>query len=360
MKKFTVLVFVLFLALGAFTGPTSAQDPDAELPLAECGPHGVGQTTVTLVDESREERELVTEIWYPAVVPEDQRPCRVFSDAEPDDSDAPYPLILYSHGYGAGRLQSRYLGAHLASHGYVVSAMDHRCDRGPTCLTDRPMDILFVLNELVETGENNLAALIDPNHAGVIGYSDGGYTTLSLNGARFDPMFFSDWWDEHGDGPTVLGLDLWSYPWDEIVSYRAQFDTLEAGELWPPIFDERIQAVMPIAPCYGPLFGERGLATATVPTLIVGATHDEYCSYPRDSAFMYEHLGSEHLYLLTLINARHTTLNVPGLSKDNILNHFSTAFFGYHLRDQEEYSHYLTEEYVTQFEGFDWGVYQSE
>ena len=88
--RFISIGIVLLLVLGALAGPTSAQDPDAELLLAEPGPHGVGVTTMTFVDDSREDRELVTEIWYPATITEgEEMPEEGWRDAAPDDSDGP-------------------------------------------------------------------------------------------------------------------------------------------------------------------------------------------------------------------------------------------------------------------------------
>ncbi|GAC1658462.1 MAG: hypothetical protein NVS9B15_20210 [Acidobacteriaceae bacterium] len=43
----------------------------------------------------------------------------------PDDEHGPFPLIVFSHSTGGGRRQSTFLCEHLASHGYVVAALDH-------------------------------------------------------------------------------------------------------------------------------------------------------------------------------------------------------------------------------------------
>ena len=36
-----------------------------------------------------------------------------------------FPLVVFSHGYGGERRQSTFFCTHLASHGYVIAAMDH-------------------------------------------------------------------------------------------------------------------------------------------------------------------------------------------------------------------------------------------
>ena len=134
------------------------------------------------------------------------------------------------------------------------------------------MDTLFVLDQL-PLDQADLAEVIDTSTVGVAGFSAGGYTAVAVNGAQIDPEYFLDWYETDKNDPTVLDRDLWVQPWDDIVAYRTQLDPpLVEGELWPPFSDERIRAVVSIAPCYGPLFGESGLAAAHVPTLLMGAT----------------------------------------------------------------------------------------
>jgi predicted dienelactone hydrolase len=60
-------------------------------------------------------RRFPIEVWHPVV---DHR-----RDAT-TRAGAP-PLIVYSHHSGGDRLAASYLCTHLASHGYVVAALDH-------------------------------------------------------------------------------------------------------------------------------------------------------------------------------------------------------------------------------------------
>ena len=156
----------------------------------------------------------------------------------------------------------------------------------------------------------------------------------------------------------MLPVDLWQPAWEEIEGYREQLAPLEEGSLWPPFTDERIHAIVSLAPCYGPLFGERGLAVAHVPIFLINGTEDLVCPYERDTVFMFEHLGSEYAYLLSLIDQGHGVVLDPDYAI--YLNHFSTAFFGYFLQGKEEYAGYLTTEYVEQFEELAWGIYTEE
>ena len=107
------------------------------------------------------------------------------------------------------------------------------------------------------------------------------------------------------------------------------------------------------------MYGENGLAAATLPTLIFANTEDRSCPYDRDTEFIYEHLGSEDRYLISLIGADHQTpFGDSGVQAT--FYHFTMAFFGYYLQGQEDYADYLTEEYVAGFDDVAWGVYEGE
>lgn len=132
---------------------------------APTGPHRVGTVTRVLVDESRRElysgteepRRFVIQIWYPASpapgakvapwMPDAKRLGRLISawikmppffldhaslvrshsypDAPLDRSGGPYPVLVFSHGWGGFRAQNSYQTQELASHGYVVVGMEH-------------------------------------------------------------------------------------------------------------------------------------------------------------------------------------------------------------------------------------------
>jgi predicted dienelactone hydrolase len=134
--------------------------------LPPTGPYPVGTMTLALTDESRRElygndpsapRRFLVQLWYPAQAPEDGEtapwlenadqvapaiarwvnlpafslghlryarsdsyPSALLSDAAPR-----YPVLLFSHGWGGFRAQSSFLMQELASHGYIVAALEH-------------------------------------------------------------------------------------------------------------------------------------------------------------------------------------------------------------------------------------------
>jgi predicted dienelactone hydrolase len=109
-----------------------------------------------------------------------------------------FPLVAFSHGYGGHRRQSTFLCTHLASHGYVVAAVDHTGNTVIDILQvvmnvqmgGRPPAPEPVLREFIElrpadasfTIDRVLAELdgqIDPERIGMAGHSFGGWTTLA-------------------------------------------------------------------------------------------------------------------------------------------------------------------------------------
>lgn len=58
-----------------------------------------------------------------------------------------------------------------------------------------------------------------------------------------------------------------SVPWEEFSALAGPDITVSTDGLWQPMTDDRILAVMPMAPEGAWLFGARGLATVDRPTL---------------------------------------------------------------------------------------------
>jgi predicted dienelactone hydrolase len=177
------------------------------------GPFPVGVRSVSL---PRGERRLQVELWYPAddaFAGADLDPAQrdryqmmpgvpmtwqaAVRDAPARAADAPWPLVVFSHGLGGHRRQSTFLCTHLASHGYVVAAPDHP---GTTFLDalglfsgrrsggdrmrawveagmhTRPGDASAVIDGLLGGA---LALRVDPARVGMCGHSFGGWTTLT-------------------------------------------------------------------------------------------------------------------------------------------------------------------------------------
>jgi predicted dienelactone hydrolase len=165
---------------------------------------------------------LTVAVWYPTTeVPEAYQymnPHKTIGklayEGEPDRERGPYPLLVYSHGYGGGAYAGIYVAEHLASHGFVVAAPDHddafavmRIDGGGDrdmqeyfrsavdlgrSGTDfdrkahayRPEDVSLVIDEMLYLNrtESLLQGVLDEHAIGGIGHSLGGYTMLMVGG----------------------------------------------------------------------------------------------------------------------------------------------------------------------------------
>ena len=238
--------------------------------LAERGPFAVGVTTLTLVDESRPtdangsypgspSRTLITEVWYPA---EGTSSAQETRDAPLDRAKAPYPLIVFSHGYTGIRRQSTSYTSHLASHGYVVVSADYPLTNlgapgGPRLgdVVNQPGDVSFLIDSFLDFSRqagHQFEGAIDEEAIGLSGHSLGGLTTVL---ATFGPLR-----------------------------------------------DPRIRAALPIA---GPacLVGETAYDTPAVPMLVMGGSADGVVGWQSVRA-AYD-MAHPPKYLLALLGGNH-------------------------------------------------------
>ncbi len=362
--RFVIVVVGVIIALSAVVSPVPAQEPDVP-PLAEPGPYGVGNWTTTFMDDTQD-LELMGMIWYPAEAGSSSYLMPAY-DAAPNASGAPYPLIVYSPTQG-GYKDTLTAGKHLASHGFVVvlteQADPNDWDVWPT-LIDRPLNVLLVLDQIEVAVEGKLDGMIAFDNVGITGYDIGGTAAVLLSGARVDPEYLLVWCASHASylcpWAGDWGWEITDVTWEDVVTYRAQFDTLEEGALWPAVTDERIRAVAPISPAYAALFGEQGLASVNVPTLLIGNAAGGEVPYS-NAVFIYEHLSVDERYLISLLGVDWLAPLAGREDREvrNWYNHFLTAFFGVYLQGQEDYAAYLTPEFVEGYEMPVWGPVEIE
>lgn len=220
MFRSAVLVLVLASCASDQCADSVADGCHAADPIAR-GPFPVGVTTWELIDSSRvdstgEPRRLRVEVWYPALAsdgPSDEYdlageapaelatrlagvdarfPHDAVRDAPPNAHEAPYPLVLFSHGNGGIRIQNYDLMNHLASHGHVVAAPDHTgntlwegllgeltFESSLAAFEDRLRDMPFV-GDTVVNDEGMLHGITHPENWAVMGHSFGGSISLAL------------------------------------------------------------------------------------------------------------------------------------------------------------------------------------
>lgn len=150
------------------------------------------------------ERGLVCDVWYPALdsgrgrdLSEDAaaehpfgRPHAALPDAP--CAGGPFPLVAFSHGNSGLRRQSTFLTTHLASHGFVVAAPDHRGntffdlleldeearrERHLVVRRERPRDLERTIDAALE---RDGLPRIDAQRIGAVGHSFGGWTAFKM------------------------------------------------------------------------------------------------------------------------------------------------------------------------------------
>jgi predicted dienelactone hydrolase len=177
----------------------------------------VGVRTFQWSDAARNDRPLTVETWYPAaeahrgqdLVEATRDHYELLPGFPPGWQEAvrdagaragSFPLVVFSHGFGAHRRQSAFFCTHLASHGYVVAAMDHTGNTVFEIIQEmmaaqmgspppdaaallaelmpaRPADVSFVIDRLLAGAADGVPG-IDADRIGMSGHSFGGWTTL--------------------------------------------------------------------------------------------------------------------------------------------------------------------------------------
>lgn len=193
MSAFVALTGVLSMIAAA---PSFAKNPAfAESPTF--AKRIVGIRHIKIMSPERQKPLDVT-VWYPAgpggkLVNAGENRIFIGTPAMEDAAvdGAHHPLLLLSHGSGATVATMAWLASSLAAEGFVVAGPDHPgTTSGDSTPADTPSiwqrtnDISHVLTALTENPQ--WKSKIDADRIGVLGFSLGGTTALSLAGARFD------------------------------------------------------------------------------------------------------------------------------------------------------------------------------
>ncbi|HTC89995.1 MAG TPA: hypothetical protein VK686_16925 [Bryobacteraceae bacterium] len=102
------------------------------------------------------------------------------------DPPGVWPLVLYSHHSRGNRRAATYLTTHLASHGYMVAALDHSevvvpeiAGNVEAFIANRVPDARFLLDFML-AGAIPCTARPDHDRIAIVGHSAGGWTALAL------------------------------------------------------------------------------------------------------------------------------------------------------------------------------------
>jgi predicted dienelactone hydrolase len=388
-----LLVF-LFAALASTIAVAQQNRIDTITPaapeLASYGPHDIGVRTIQVTDRNRPDilnikeggptvrydRTLTLEVWYPATLAAGQKTggeyrvitrdpavmATIYGKAVRDaqvKGGTRYPLVIISHGYPGNRFLMSHMGENLASKGFVAVSIDHKDSTyddqkafGST-LYNRAFDQLFVLNEIDRLGKMGsgsfLAGLVDASHTGIIGYSMGGYGVVNVIGGGYS-----------GASATFS-----SAPPNKLLAERGA-----ANPEYQKSRDPRVKAAIAIGPwgMQSGFWDAEGLKGVHTPVMFVAGSADDTSGYEKGTRAIYEGAVNADRYLLTFINANHNAAApIPAPAEtyaysetqrgypfshyadavwdtarmNNIFDHFATAFFGVHLKGEQDKQAYL-------------------
>ena len=226
----------------------------------------VGIRELDYVDSHEGGRHLTLRVFYPAAIRERFATpfvlpffakLNLYKDAEAANGEK-RPLVVFSHGRGSNGLYYTWFAEFLASHGYIVAALNHY--RANTY----DSTIAYLANKLWQRparrrpqhqlpAERSGPGQVDRRGPdGVAGHSQGGFTALWVGGARVNPekyLAFQRGWRNNPMVPEYLRNEL---PLDA----RPALD----------VHDPRVKAVLAMAPGIVQAFGmdEAGLRQLAV------------------------------------------------------------------------------------------------
>lgn len=352
--------------------------------LSEPGEFNVGVKTVEATYPNKVmdflkgevERSLTLEVWYPTSdktsltsYSDETRSGKVFEvqanayrDVAIADSKNKYPVVIISHGYTGYRTLMHYLGEHLASHGYVVAAIDHTDSTNkdvnfaespysgfPSTLLNRSRDQVFTLNSIAE--HDFFKAHVDKDSAGVIGYSMGGYGAVSTVGGCYA---FND---------TTAATFTGTQDPAAIEFVKGALNTCAGGKQSGDAVLPSWKAALALAPWGGQhqLYDVASLNNIDVPMLYVAGDNDDISGYD-GIRWLFDNTGNKQTKLLTVKNARHNVAPHPApkeayesefdlgsyiepaweVQKLNAINeHFALALMNCHVKQMPDFCDFL-------------------
>ncbi|MEH2240426.1 alpha/beta hydrolase [Nostoc sp.] len=330
-----------------------SKQPDLRSP----GKYRWQKKTLDLNDISRS-RRLPVDIYLP----------EAGSQSTKDVPSPPFPLIVISHGLASDRSTFVYLAEHLASYGFAVAVLEHpgsNAERfqqyfaglaGPPDAAEfinRPLDIKYLLNELqrLDKSDPTLQGKLNFQQIGAIGHSFGGYTVLTLAGAKIN---FQQLRQDCNPNNSSFNLSLF---------LQCQATELPATNY--ELKDDRIKVIMAINPIDSSILGEGGLSEIKIPVMLVAGSQDIFAPPVFEQIRPFTWLSDPNKYLALIENATHFSAIAEPTSQNDVLpvppallgpdraavysylKALSVAFMETHLLNRPEYRSYLQPSYAT-------------
>jgi len=252
----------------------------------EPGPYQVGRRVIEINDAARD-RALTADVWYPVdqgVTAEksiyqfipgiELASLTALADA-PASAAGPFPLVVYSHGSGGLRYIASWFTEALASHGFVVVAVDHSGNTAldqvtgagtprPVNALNRVQDVQYLITAMLgisATPGEPLSNTMDPERIGVTGHSFGGFTTLGTAGG-----------------------------------YSNELGSVPA--------DTRVKAIAVMAP-YSELNSDEALSAIKIPSLLVAGALDTTTPIVNDTTRPWDLISGRPLLRMDIAKAGH-------------------------------------------------------
>lgn len=261
----------------------------------------LGERTFNFRDESRNNRPVVTEIWYPttdSLKPADKHFSPFLRQPTVRNGKLPankLPLILLSHGTGGGRLTLEWLAQALANSGCIVAAVDHYGNTYEYKIPlefvkpwERPLDISFALTSLLNDPE--IGQLIDQQKIGATGFSFGGYTMIALAGARLDFEQARNYYKTIGHKE----LEIPEFP--GLIKLLDDSSLISDSKHVQPLKDKRIKAFFSISPALGFGFTRKEQVTDIKGALYIVGSQSDSIAPVKTNARHYHQLISKSKY----------------------------------------------------------------
>ncbi|MBE8997622.1 alpha/beta hydrolase [Nostoc sp. LEGE 12447] len=238
-----------------------------------------------------------------------------------NDATANKPLIVFSHGLGSVRTDLRYLAEHLASHGYVVAALEHPGSNEdninsalqgktrpvkPQEFLNRPQDVSFILDELEklnQTTNHPLQGKLATMNAMIVGYSFGGGTALALAGGELQLERLKQRCKKN---LAILSLG-------EAMQCIAQ----ELPENTYQLRDTRIKQAIALNPTTSLIYGETGLTKVQIPTLVLAGSADKTTPALTEQIVGFDKIPSPK-WLVGIVGGTHLSVKDPSKTMDQI------------------------------------------